>query len=57
MPGALIDVEMHADPGGFEATITDGGPGFDTSNGLQVHRGLPWARQCGLGLAMIQLVN
>jgi two-component sensor histidine kinase len=51
----LIDVEMHVTPQRFEVTITDGGPGFDTST---VSRFLDnsLGKQCGRGLAMIQLV-
>jgi len=42
-------------PQQFEVTITDGGPGFDTST---VSRFLDnsLGKQCGRGLAMIQLV-
>jgi anti-sigma regulatory factor (Ser/Thr protein kinase) len=51
----LIDVELHVTPNRFEAVITDGGPGFDTSTVSRfTDAGL--GKQCGRGLAMIQLV-
>jgi FixJ family two-component response regulator len=50
-----IDVRLHVTPQRFEAVITDGGPGFDTS---QVSRFMDasLSQQCGRGLAMIRLV-
>jgi CheY-like chemotaxis protein len=50
-----IDVELHITPQRFEAVITDGGPGFDTAAvGRFTEASL--GKQCGRGLAMIQLV-
>jgi CheY-like chemotaxis protein len=53
--GRSIDVELHITPQRFEAVITDGGPGFNTATvGRFTDASL--GRQCGRGLAMIQLV-
>ena len=50
-----IDVALLITPQRFEAVITDDGPGFDTTEvGRFTQTSL--GRQCGRGLAMIQLV-
>jgi DNA-binding response OmpR family regulator/anti-sigma regulatory factor (Ser/Thr protein kinase) len=50
-----VEVEIFITPQRFEATITDGGPGFDTATVSRFSEaGL--GKQCGRGLAMIQLV-
>jgi CheY-like chemotaxis protein len=50
-----IAVAMHITPARFEATITDDGPGFDTST-VSRFTEASLGKQCGRGLAMIQLV-
>ena len=50
-----VEVEIFITPQRFEATVTDGGPGFDTATVSRFSEaGL--GKQCGRGLAMIQLV-
>ena len=50
-----VEVEIFITPQRFEATVTDGGPGFDTTTVSRFSEaGL--GKQCGRGLAMIQLV-
>ncbi len=46
---------MHITPARFEATITDDGPGFDPST-VSRFTEASLGKQCGRGLAMIQLV-
>ena len=50
-----IDVTMHATTERYEVTITDQGPGFDTSRVSEI-TDVNLNKQCGRGLAMIQLV-
>jgi DNA-binding response OmpR family regulator len=50
-----IDVEIHTTPQRFEVIITDEGPGFDTS-AISKFTDVGPGKQCGRGLAMIQLV-
>lgn len=50
-----IDVDMRMTPDRLEVVITDGGPGFDTTT-VSKFGGDELGRQCGRGLAMIQLV-
>jgi len=50
-----IKVEMHTTPTRFEVTITDDGPGFDIST-VSRFTDASLGKQCGRGLAMIQLV-
>ena len=50
-----IDVLMHVTPARFEVSITDDGPGFDTRT-VSRFTEASLGKQCGRGLAMIQLV-
>jgi DNA-binding response OmpR family regulator/anti-sigma regulatory factor (Ser/Thr protein kinase) len=50
-----IEVALTVTPERFEATITDEGPGFDTSTVSRFTDG-SLGKQCGRGLAMIHLV-
>jgi CheY-like chemotaxis protein len=50
-----VDVEMHMTPDRLEVVITDGGPGFDTTTVGRITEA-SLGRQCGRGLAMINLV-
>jgi len=50
-----IDVQSHVTPQRFEVSITDDGPGFDVTRVNRfIDAGL--GKQCGRGLAMIQMV-